>query len=118
MGLYYLTITADGSGDGTSKSWNGDFTGLLMRVRATYSGADAGTDVTLTEPSGIQDTLCTITNNNSTTIRYPTYEQEDTDGNGTGIRQNFRVEAGNLLVTIDEAGSGGIVTITVDILED
>lgn len=128
MAEYFATISTDGSGDGTNISattpigkplWNADFYGALMGVRVDDNGADAGVDVTLSEPYGEQRTILAVTNVASDTTYNPTRLMQDTAGADGTQRTHFLVRSNNLKVTVAQGGATitDAIKVIVDILE-
>lgn len=126
MAYYTATVSTDASGDGDNldangnTQWSGIFSGLLLAVKFDFTGADAGSDTTLTEPHGLARTLCSLTDSNTDTTFYPM--AQSTDSGGTAISGNYQhyfVDSSNLKVTIADGGTSvtGAVKVIVQMVE-
>lgn len=125
MGFYTATISTDGSGDGTNLEggrtvWNALFNGLLMGIHIDDNGAAATLDVTINEPNGLRRTILSVTDVTSDTSYNPQNPTQTSAGVATGLYSPFRVDSGNLKVTVAQGGTGiaSAVIVTVDILEN
>lgn len=112
-------ISTDGSGDGNNASngrtlWSADFQGVIIGVRLEYNGAAAGSDVTLSEPRGIQRSFLTATDTNTDT----TYLQSDMSYTNNNI-SDYIVDSQNLQVAIAQGGASvtNALKVIVTVLE-
>lgn len=112
MGFYTATISTNSSGDGTNLSsttgnpvWNADFRGLLMGIRLDDNGADAGVDITISEPFGLQRQILAKTDVSADETHNPQQLVQTTAGVDTTFYSPFYVESSNLKVTVAQGGN-------------
>ena len=96
---------------------------MIKGIRIDYAGgADAGTDVTITEPSGLKRTIVNVENNATPKNVYPVIAATDTaGGNISGhYYQCIGVDSSNLLISVAQAGAAlaPAATITIQLVED
>jgi len=123
---YTVAIATSAGGAGSNLvngrcQWNGVFNGKVLGFRLEYhASADAGTDVTITEPSGLKRTFVNAANNNASKNIFPV--QPATDNAGGNISGHYYdaigVDSSNLLVSVAEAGAALNPAVTVIIQVD
>lgn len=124
MGLFIANISTDGSGDGSNMDtgvpvWNGSFVGILMGVLIDDNGADAGADITISEPYGLKRTILAVTNVASDTTYNPQQEIQTNAAAATGLYNPYLVNSSNLRVVVAQGGATitNAIKVTVLILE-
>lgn len=77
-----IRVTTTGSAGSATGSATSELvvTGYLETIKTTYSGVPSTTDVTITEASGLQRTLLTLTNSNTNSVDNPRYLIQDNAG--------------------------------------
>lgn len=113
VGYYSTTVTTDASGDGTA-TWETKFNGKLVGLRVEFGATpESTTDTTITEPSGLQRTIQTWTNQSSDVTAHPAA----LIAGATDAYLPYYVDSANLLVTVDEGGDTKTVTV-IALVED
>jgi hypothetical protein len=127
MRLTHFVARVDSSAGGSGSNlvngapqWNGHFSGELLGVVVDYhASASAGTDLTITEISGLGRTLVNLVDTNTDTNLYPVQQATTNTGSAiTGVYNPVYVDSGNLAINISGVGSALIpaVTVTVAVL--
>lgn len=120
---YVCTVDSDGSGDGDNLSatnvpqWNGMFHGELKGVRVEFGGTpDAATDTILSETTGLQRTLLTLTNVITDGVYNPVDVRDDGTGSALTDYQPFIVDSNSLKVLIAQAVISTTAAVTCKVL--
>jgi len=121
MTFYTLKVDTDSGGDGTG-TFNGLYAkGYIEAIRLDFNAsADAGINVTITEPRGVVRTLLDINTSNTDATYHPRIQAQNTSGAGeTEYSQRPYIETDNFLVTVDSAGAEltSAVTVIVQLIE-
>ena len=111
-----LEVTTDGSGDGSVTYDNDDTFSRLIAVEWNGSGFAATCDATLSTtstPSGDNQTLLTLTNNNSDAVYHVRNQAVDSAGaNITGVYEQPIIN-GALRLVIAQGGATNTGSMTV-----
>jgi hypothetical protein len=114
MPIEVVTVTAAGSAGAAAGT--GDtrpLDALITGIKVAYTGDTDTMDVTIAEVGGLNETLLTLTDSDTTGIFNPQDEVDDATGSGLGVFTPHHVPGVPLRVSVAQADAGDIVTVFI-----